>query len=627
MVTTLLAITVAAQAEPPAPNRLRIKAASSAYDTGIITVLTDAFHARRPEVDIEVVPGGALGVLDDARAGQADLVITHNAEAEAAFVEQGYGVNRTLIMYDEFAIFGPPNDPLHLAREPDINRVLQHLARAKAEFLVPAPQSGTYRRTAELWQAAGVTTDWVGYESTNSSAAATLIQAGQFGAYTLADLGTYFTLRDQLRGQIAPLYRDHPSLRNAYSALVVNRARVADANQTLAQQFLEFLISDPAQALIAGHGDRKYGTHLYTAAAHLDPALVARRAARELERKTFIINLLVLFVAALSVLSAVAVWFALRARRAEQARHQSETRFALATSGTSDAIWDWDIKTGETWYSPRWKEIIGFGENNGDIGNTLDEWKRRLHPDDRELVLAMLDNYLEGRSQFFSSEHRLRNRRGDYIWVLNRAKILWDSHGQPLRVTGSVTDITERKLQSITMEHQALHDILTDLPNRSLFVDRLHQALAAAQRDNQPLAVVVININQFRDVNDALGHQGGDHVLQQVALRLRAIVRRADTLSRLGGDEFAILMPSANLEQAILPVHRILRSLDQPITERGQGFPLRAAIGITLFPDHAEDADSMLQRAYVSMYTAKRAGTDYVVYGLSDSEQRAPVRG
>jgi diguanylate cyclase (GGDEF)-like protein/PAS domain S-box-containing protein len=593
---------------------LRISAASTVTDTGLIQALADHFHAQHPDITLVVRTGGALAALEDGRRGRADLVITHHRPSEELFVEQGYGIERVQFMYDEFAIFGPPADPLKLASDADLFKVLKRLALARVPFLAPAPQSGTYLKLVQLWEAVGITPDWPGYETTNASAAATLQQAALFESYTLANMGTYLANRALLAGHIVPLYRDHPLLRNTYSAIVVNPERVADAQAEKAQQFLDYLISDAGQDLIARFGETTFDTRLFTPTAALDPGLKAARLAREVERKNLWLQLLAALLLILAALLATLAVFTRRYRRAEAAQRASEERFVLAVSGTSDAIWDWNMETGEVYFSPRWKELLGYVGYDDEIENTIDEWKDRIHPDDRELVLAILDSYIEGRSPHFSSQHRLRTKRGHYIWVLERGKVLWDKHGKPLRLTGSTTDISQRTLQAEQSERQALYDLLTELPNRSLFLDRVEHALHAAKRHASTAVVMVISLNHFQEINAMHGHETADRVLREVTRYLNDSLRDSDTAARLGSDEFGVLLPDTDMPHAILPLHRILQALDRRSTLDGHSVQLSASIGVALYPDHGEQAELLLQRAHVAMFNARRMHVDHSIY-------------
>ncbi len=164
-------------------------------------------------------------------------------------------------------------------------------------------------------------------------------------------------------------------------------------------------------------------------------------------------------------------------------------------------------------------------------------------------------------------------------------------------------------------KHQALHDALTNLPNRRLFRDRVEQALLAARRSKESVGVMIIDLDRFKEVNDTLGHHIGDLVLQHVAVRLQSMIREGDTIARLGGDEFAILLPVVTGEEAAAQVaDKLLRSLEEPFLLTGWSFDIEASIGIAVCPIHGQDVDSLLQKADVAMYVAKEARTGFEIY-------------
>ncbi|MDH4275201.1 MAG: EAL domain-containing protein, partial [Gammaproteobacteria bacterium] len=181
-------------------------------------------------------------------------------------------------------------------------------------------------------------------------------------------------------------------------------------------------------------------------------------------------------------------------------------------------------------------------------------------------------------------------------------------------------DITSRKAQTAALRYQAMHDSLTDLPNRNLLHDRLQQAIRVALRDRRTLALIIMDLNRFKEVNDTLGHQVGDKLLQQVAQRLRLILRESDTIARLGGDEFAILLPGADSAQAIATSGKIISTFDQPFVVEGQRLHIGASLGITLYPQHGEDAVVLMQRADVAMYVAKRGGKRFAFYNPEEDQ-------
>ena len=601
-------------------STLRLAAATTVAETGLVEELVRDFQSRHPDIRIEVSVLGALATLTEARQGRADLVITHHPPSEKLFGDEGYGLLRTEIMYDEWAILGPPRDPAGVAGAADPGAALRRLAEKRAPFLAAAPQSGTHKKMAELFELAGVKTGWRGFETTDIGAAATLQQAAQFESYTFANMGSYLANRDTVGRDIVPLYRDHPALRNTYSAIVVSRKRVPGARQELAERFLDYLTSDEAQTLIRDYGEKRFGAQLFIPVAHLDEGLRARRAGAELNRKILTINVLVALLAALAAASVVAFRLMQRARHAERERRLSEERFALAVSGTNDGIWDWNLDTGEVYYSPRFKEMLGYRADDPAVAADINTWRNHIHPADRERAPELLENYLHGRDGIFSVEHRLLTETGDMLWVQLRGRAQRDeaegAAGRPRRMSGSMTDITERKLQETALAHAALHDTLTGLPNRTLLYERLNQALMTARRDNSPLAVVMLDIDNFKDINEGFGHPSGDLILQQVATRLASGRPRSHTVARLGGDTYVLLAPDIAEKDVKQQVREVNKALEPPFELEGHTIAVKASAGIALFPQHGEDAVLLIQRAEVALHRARRENTGYAVYDV-----------
>jgi len=198
--------------------------------------------------------------------------------------------------------------------------------------------------------------------------------------------------------------------------------------------------------------------------------------------------------------------------------------------------------------------------------------------------------------------------------------------GQPSFVIAMIEDITVRKVQEAALEHRALHDALTDLPNRSLLLDRLHQAVLAGQREQEQVALLMMDLDGFKDVNDAFGHHAGDALLQQVALRLRAELRGSDTVARLGGDEFAVVLPGVlGHTGAVLAARKLLKSLEPLFMVEGEALEVGASLGIALFPDHGDDAETLMRRADVAMYVAKRTHSGFAIYG-AEQDTDSPNR-
>src|SRR3954470_4029514 len=191
----------------------------------------------------------------------------------------------------------------------------------------------------------------------------------------------------------------------------------------------------------------------------------------------------------------------------------SGERYALALRGSNDGLWDWDVASDRVYLSPRWKAMLGYSEAKPD--GTREAWLDRIHPEDRAALAEALEAHLSGAAEHFEFEHRIRHRDGDYRWMLARGTAVRNAEGQPLRVVGSQTDVTDRKESERRLQHDAMHDALTGLPNRVLFLDRLDQSIRRARRhgvgaSESCAAVLFLDLDRFKVINDSLGHQYGD---------------------------------------------------------------------------------------------------------------------
>ncbi|MCH7910239.1 MAG: diguanylate cyclase [Candidatus Hydrogenedentes bacterium] len=213
-----------------------------------------------------------------------------------------------------------------------------------------------------------------------------------------------------------------------------------------------------------------------------------------------------------------------RRTRIEEALRESEERYALAVKGANDGLWDWNLSTDEIHFSERWKSMLGYEEH--EIEDLPEEWLGRVHPEDRENVVMALDVHVKGQSTHFESEHRIRHKGDNYLWVLCRGIAVREDGVPATRMAGSMSDITLRKLFEEQLSHQALHDSLTALPNRALFLDRLSQAMKQLGRDGKGMfAVLFLDLDRFKVINDGLGHVIGDTLLAAFAAEPQKSVR------------------------------------------------------------------------------------------------------
>lgn len=292
----------------------------------------------------------------------------------------------------------------------------------------------------------------------------------------------------------------------------------------------------------------------------------------------------------------------------ERKLRESEERYALAVRAANDGIWDWNLKTNEIYYSTRWKEMLGHKDD--EITPNPNEWFRRIHPDDQAQVQAELVAHLKGITSQFQQEYRIQHANGSYVWVLTRGLAVRDAKGVAYRMAGSQSDITARKLAEEQLAHDAVHDALTGLPNRLLFLDRLQNRIERTKRNpNDLFAVMFLDLDRFKVVNDSLGHAVGDELLVTVANRLKRCLRPEDTVSRLGGDEFAILIDSVrDVGDARHVADRIKGQLITTTLLGNVERSTTASVGIVLSNPRYTSAGELLRDADAAMYRAKALG-------------------
>jgi diguanylate cyclase (GGDEF)-like protein/PAS domain S-box-containing protein len=309
-------------------------------------------------------------------------------------------------------------------------------------------------------------------------------------------------------------------------------------------------------------------------------------------------------------------------KRAQEALRESEERYALAARGANDGLWDWNLLTKIMYFSPRWKSMLGFHE--GEIGDKLEEWLDRIHDSDRDRVKEELISHQKGLTPHFESEHRVLHKDGTFRWMLSRGLAVRDASGTATRMAGSQTDITEGKVT----------DPLTGLPNRLLFIDRLGRLIKHAKRRKDHLfAVLFLDLDGFKMINDSLGHLVGDQLLLAVSNRLEKCLRMTDTvarlgesftMARLGGDEFTVLLDDLkDLGDARLAADRLMKVLAPPFILDGKEVFTSVSIGIALSNSAYESPDDMLRDADTAMYRAKSLGK--ARYEVFDADMRASL--
>jgi diguanylate cyclase (GGDEF)-like protein/PAS domain S-box-containing protein len=317
----------------------------------------------------------------------------------------------------------------------------------------------------------------------------------------------------------------------------------------------------------------------------------------------------------LDLLTSVAdqIALAIERKRSEEALRLSKERFELVTRATSDAIWDWDLATNNVWWNEGFQKLFGYSAD--EIGTDLTSWTDRIHPDDAERVVHDIHRLIESGKNNWSDEYRFRRNDGSYSSVIDRGYVVYEN-GNPVRMLGSMMDVTERKSLEDQLTHQALHDPLTKIANRALFQNRVDHALAKLGRSGGTHAVLFLDLDNFKSINDSMGHAAGDKLLISVAERLQDCLRSTDTAARLGGDEFAVLLDTVDLsEEPGMIAERIQEVFKQPFMLEGKEVYVGTSIGLASSTTDAMTSEALLRNADLAMYLAKNAGKgQFVVF-------------
>jgi diguanylate cyclase (GGDEF)-like protein/PAS domain S-box-containing protein len=311
----------------------------------------------------------------------------------------------------------------------------------------------------------------------------------------------------------------------------------------------------------------------------------------------------------------------LQRKRAESALRESEERYALAAQGANDGLWDWSLRDNTVFYSPRWKSMLGLEDE--EVGRSPEEWFQRIHPEDVARVRQEVVDHLDGHTACLETEHRVQHKEGHFRWMLTRGMAVRDGGGRPVRMAGSQSDITEGKVA----------DALTGLPNRILFMDRLSRAIYRKRRRPDYLfAVLFLDLDRFKDINDSYGHMVGDELLIAVGKRIVASTRASDsvgrftppphTVARFGGDEFTILLDNIkHFPDATLVAERLQLGLSEPFHVEGNEIHISASIGIVADAAGYERPEDLLRDADTAMYQAKSlGGSRYQVFDAAMRE-------
>jgi len=334
----------------------------------------------------------------------------------------------------------------------------------------------------------------------------------------------------------------------------------------------------------------------------------------------------VTWLAALLILGGIAIAFRGRLVRAESAAALEQSlresvraaheRLEKALDGSSMALWDADLRAGRVFLSEAWAEIVG--SPSGDLVATVDELAAMVHPDDLEATRRAQIDAMKGTRPGYAFEHRVRSASGEWKWILSRGQVTErdPASGRALRMIGTNVDITDRKRVEEALQSVAYTDSLTGLANRVALADRVRQAMARSRRSGNHVALLYIDIDRFKRVNDELGHAAGDKLLGIFAMRLKACVRASDTVARLGGDEFVVLIDDMKeRENAVRVAEKILRETRAPVSLEASERAITTSIGIA-YCGEDQNEEELLKRADGALYEAKRSGRN--AYRIAD---------
>lgn len=290
-----------------------------------------------------------------------------------------------------------------------------------------------------------------------------------------------------------------------------------------------------------------------------------------------------------------------------------DRRIGYAINHAMDGLWDWNIETGEVYFSPRLKTMLGYGSD--EMKPDISTWESNIHPDDLNRVMRVMDVHLKGLVADYSAQYRLRNRNGHYLWVKDQGRVSHrDEQGNPTHATGMVENITDEKMLQMQLENMAIQDVLTGLPNRREGGLIAFKKINFSQRKALSLCLFVIDFDHFKRVNDVYGHLVGDKAIQFLVKTLASQLRDSDLMYRWGGEEFVVILPDTNAEKASKVSDKLHQSLlDADWSEIGIE-PQTISIGGAKFPEAGIDLEVLFAAADSAVRVAKNQGRNQTVF-------------
>ncbi|MBC8062150.1 MAG: EAL domain-containing protein [Clostridiaceae bacterium] len=298
----------------------------------------------------------------------------------------------------------------------------------------------------------------------------------------------------------------------------------------------------------------------------------------------------------------------------------SDQRYKLAVEGADGGIWEWDAVNNLYYFSEKWIKYLGYEKNDAD--KRIEYWESLLHPEEREAVITKVKNYILSKNGRYENVYRMACRDGKYKWVLSKGQAIWDEEGKVIRMAGSHTDITKQKAIENELSFLAHYDLLTKLPNRLLFETKVNKLIARKGSTKTTFALVYMDIDNFKHVNDTLGHTSGDLLLKYISNILKYQVKAPDMIARLGGDEFAIIFQNvSDIRQVADKLQGLMKFLRRPWILDKQEFFVSYSIGISMYPEDGSNLSLLLKNADIAMYFVKKNTKDDYLFYFSEMEE------
>lgn len=298
----------------------------------------------------------------------------------------------------------------------------------------------------------------------------------------------------------------------------------------------------------------------------------------------------------------------------KEALIRSKERYKLVVDGSNHGLWDMDLKSGEHFYSDRCIEMLGYTRD--EVTVLFKSWKELVHPEDKNRIFKTVKDYLNKKIPEYNVEYRLRNKQDEYIWVSSTGAAIWDENNKPIRIAGSQTNIQEKKRAEEEIYKTAYYDELTGLPNRTMLLQQLSSEITSAKLTDLKIALLFMDLDNFKDINDTLGHNNGDELLKVIGGLFYKFTNKNITAARFGGDEFVLLIRNIEGKNAIVGLcNEVVEEFKKPISINNREFHISISIGAAIYPEDGQDEYTLLKNADIAMYNAKeQTGNKFILF-------------